>query len=106
MKQRLTPQRKKQLSLAKDQRSAYGNNDKAARTGVRRKRALKNRKYRHNIRNAIANLLTKASDAPEAIDEATSKVQRKEWRKWRDIPLGKVIEEKLKRRNRTGQTRK
>jgi len=90
MKKRRTPQEKKKLSLGKDRRNAYGNNDKAARTGIPRKRALKNRKYRHNVRQAIASGIA----LPETIDEAASAIRRKEWRKRRDVPLGEMLKRK------------
>jgi len=105
MKERLTPQQKKQFSLAKDCRNTYGNNDKAARTGVRRRRALKNRRYRHDVRQAIAITIAGVSEAPEAIDDAVNKIRRKEWRKLGDTPLGEVIKRKLERRRRTGQSK-
>lgn len=43
---RKTPQEKKGLSFQKDGRNAYGNNDKASRKGLPRKKKLTNRAYR------------------------------------------------------------
>jgi hypothetical protein len=103
MKRRLTPQEKKAHSLVKDCRNIYGNNDKAARTGIRRKRARKHRKYRHNVNTAIATAMDHALQNPELIDDATSSIRRREWKKWPDAPLRNIIQYKLERRRRTGQ---
>jgi O6-methylguanine-DNA--protein-cysteine methyltransferase len=103
-KKQLTPQQKKKLSLAKDRRNTYGNNDKAARTGVRRRRAVTNRNYRRNVRQAISHTLAEA-DTPEEIDNAASKLRRKVWKKTADTPLGEVINRKMERRKRTGQNK-
>jgi len=42
-----SPQEKKTLSLQKDRRNSYGNNDKAARTAIPLRKALENRGNRH-----------------------------------------------------------
>jgi hypothetical protein len=98
-----TPQQKKALSLAKDRRNTYGNNDKAARKGVRRRRAIGNRNYRRNVKQAISGEVDHVEGLPEALDEAAGKVRRTSWKKWPDTPLGEVIQQKKQRRARTGQ---
>ena len=46
MRRRLSPQEKKELSLQKDRRNAYGENDKASRKNIPRAKARVNRANR------------------------------------------------------------
>lgn len=90
-----TPQEKKRLSLKRDRRNWFGENDKASRKAIRRNKARVNRVNRH----AAATELTRALGAPDldAADtvEATVRGRRPvQWRKQADLPLGEVIEER------------
>lgn len=87
-----TPQEKKRLSLAKDRRNTYGENDKASRKNIPRTKSRVNRANRHQ--DAVT--LTGVIGVPDAIveDAIEQKVlgrRRKAWRKWPDQPLGKVL---------------
>lgn len=95
---RRTPQEKKALSLERDGRNVYGENDKASRKNIRRAKARANRANRRADSAALA----AAEGAPD--EELNSVAQdrlegrrRKVWRKVPDQALGK----KLARRDGT-----
>ena len=50
---RKTPQEKKRLSLAKDRRNVYGENDKASRKNIPRAKSRVNRANRHTDRQVL-----------------------------------------------------
>ena len=92
MRQRKTPQEKKQLSLEKDRRNSYGENDKASRKNIPRAKSGVNRANRR----AEAVDLTRVTGVPdEALDSAAQDAlegrRRKRWRKWADEPLGRRL---------------
>src|SRR4051812_15468156 len=95
---RKSPQQKKAESYAKDRRSTYGNNAKAARSAVP---ALKRQRSQAERRVAKQELGGAASIADEnRVDAMKNKVaqkRRKAWRKVPDEPLGDVLARKGKR---------
>jgi hypothetical protein len=87
-----TPQDKKRLSLEKDRRNTYGENDKASRKNIPRAKARVNRANRHLDRQ----ILDQGLGAPdESVDDAVEQRvigrRRKFGRKWPDRPLGEVL---------------
>jgi hypothetical protein len=98
---RRSPQEEKALSYAKDRRYAYGNNAKAARKAVPRRKRSVNKANRHAGRQFLARARGPV-DAGRAEDiEARLHGRRpKRWRKWPDVPLGRLLEA---RRQRAGQ---
>lgn len=89
-----SPPEKKALSLKKDCRNTYGENQKAARKAIPLRKAKENRRVRHKNNQAIANP-ERLDDA--ALDLAESSVRqniarRGGWTKCPDEPLGIVIE--------------
>jgi hypothetical protein len=97
-----TPQEKKRLSLTRDRRNTYGENDKSSRKNVPRSKALAHREVRRKAAEVSrSRLLLDESDA-ETIESTlvTPRVQKPPFRKWPDTPLGEVLERKLKRRSR------
>jgi hypothetical protein len=94
----MNPQQKKQLSYERDCRNGYGENSKASRKGIPRRRARKHRQYRHAVKQAVA----VAIDLDEA-DGAAKVVRRDGWQKVSDIPLAEHIRRRVKRRVRSGQ---
>ncbi|WP_303829684.1 hypothetical protein [Asticcacaulis taihuensis] len=89
----MPPAEKKRLSYKKDCRPSYGNNDKAARKAVPRRKAIENRTDRHAARNAIA-VLSDRSEADADLIESSllHDVYRVGgWRKGSDTPLGEVV---------------
>jgi len=96
---RKTPQDKKTLSLRKDRRNTYGENDKASRKAIPLAKARVNRANRH-LDNQ---LLDSASGEPtaEGAAKAEDRVmgrRKKVWRKAPDQPLGEVLARKGKRK--------
>jgi hypothetical protein len=83
-----SPQEKKRLSLARDRRDDYGENDKARRKSIPRRRAKKSRSYRHATRQVL-----RVQDAEQA-NERVRTVRRGEWVKVPDTPLQNSIERK------------
>lgn len=95
---RKTPQEKKALSLRKDRRNTYGENDKASRKGVPLAKARVNRANRH-LDKQLMDGATGVAD-PQAGSEVEDRVRgrrRKVWRKDPDQPLGEVLARKDKR---------
>ena len=83
MKKRLTPSEKKELSLKRDCRNNYGENDKSSRKSIRKRKAQVNRTYRHKVKQTLSSSINE-------IDEVTNKVitiKRKYWKKEADLPL-------------------
>ena len=81
----MTPQEKKKLSLERDCRNSYGENDKSSRKSIRFRKRWVNRTFRRETSQAI-----EAARIGE-VQEGVAKVQRKSWRKIADIPLGKKL---------------
>lgn len=81
----MTPQEKKRLSLDRDCRNRYGENDKSSRKAIRTRKQWVNRSYRRTINQALS------IDSPDEIADNVGKVVRKDWKKWPDEPLGDVL---------------
>ncbi|MFI9405325.1 hypothetical protein [Nocardia sp. NPDC052316] len=96
---RRSPQEKKQLSYAKDCRNVYGENDKASRKNLPRKRARAHRANRHHahqdLRGAIGPVDAEISDAAETRMRAR---RPKAFWKRPDLPLGEYVPWALARR--------
>lgn len=95
MRSRKTPQENKQLSLAKDRRNNYGENDKASRKTIPFRKASVNRANRHTDRRTLSDA-TGAEDA-EVTESAELRLRgrrRKVWRKWPDMALGDYINQR------------
>ncbi|HET8658382.1 MAG TPA: hypothetical protein VFM55_05210 [Micromonosporaceae bacterium] len=102
-----SPQEKKALSYAKDRRNDYGENDKASRVSIRRRKRDPNRADRHREHQVLASATGRvdrliAEDAERALVTKKSKWYTVRWRKWRDAPLADFIENRLRRRARAG----
>jgi hypothetical protein len=93
---RKTPQQKKAESLAKDRRSTYGNNAKAARNAVPVRKRQRSQAERRLAKQELAG----AADDEIRVDAMLDKVivkRRRAWQKWPDEPLGEVLARKSKR---------
>ena len=95
-----TPQEKKRLSLKKDRRNTYGENDKSSRKNIPLSKALSHRKVRHKAKDDLHKLATADEAKAETVEStlATARLQKGWWRKWPDTPLGEVVMRKLTRR--------
>jgi hypothetical protein len=105
---RRSPQEKKALSYAKDRRNDYGENDKSSRKNIRRNKRAPNRADRHREHQVLSQAtgIDVISDIAERAETKLSAKKSmwltKRWRKWRDAPLGQIVEGKLRRRARLG----
>jgi hypothetical protein len=99
-----TPQEKKRESYAKDRRNTYGENAKASRKSIPRKKRRQNRSERRLVNQAIARNVE--FDA-ERIDTAEAKLLKKRKGVWSlkfpDEPLGTVVAGKIRRRVKAGE---
>ena len=98
---RKTPQQKKRDSYEKDRRNAYGESGARSRFAIAR--AKRNRRSRE--RAAARRAADVAVDDPELAERMEGKAVAKHggrWRKVPDQPLGAVIEQKLRRRVKSG----
>lgn len=105
---RRSPQEKKALSYANDRRNDYGENDKSSRKNIRRNKRLPNRADRHREHQVLA-AATGVAIVADILERAETKLlakksmwMTKRWRKWRDAPLGEIVEGRLRRRVRLG----
>lgn len=97
-----TPQEKKRLSLQKDRRNTYGENDKASRKNIPRAKSRVNRANRHTDRQILDTTLgAPDGDLDDAAEQRLVGRRRKSWRKWPDKPLGEVLARRDERRSQT-----
>lgn len=95
-----SPQEKKALSLRKDRRNIYGQNDKASRKAIPLRKAQESRRNRHKNNQAIAQL-NQDDETRAALVESSARqdVHRTGgWTKGADAPLAEVIERQNEKR--------
>ncbi len=95
-----SPQEKKRLSLQKDRRNTYGENDKGSRKAIPRAKAKSRRAVRKTAKDDLHKLISAADAEADAMEStlSTPRLQKGAWRKSPDTPLGEVVKRKLKRR--------
>jgi hypothetical protein len=86
MKEPKTPQAKKRLSLLKDCRNTYGENNKSSRTAIRWRKSWVNRTYRRDVKQSLGDDLD-----GDSIEDRIIILARPEWTKYPDRPLGKIL---------------
>jgi hypothetical protein len=89
----MNPREKKAKDLASHCKNRYGNNDKAARNGIRRFKRESNQKIRRSCRVQAGDIANCESDT--FLD--TPKPYKK---KWPDTPMGDVLAKKIEQRIR------
>ena len=87
-KQRRSPQDKKMLSYERDTRFVYGESGSSSRKSVRLRKRWVNTTYRSGVKRALRH--SETADGDEAA--AAERVQRKNWRKVPDEPLGRIAQ--------------
>jgi hypothetical protein len=101
-----SPSEKKALSLKKDCRNTYGNNQKAARKAIPLRKAKESRRVRHKNNQAISKV-EQLDDAALDLVESSARQnvdRRGGWTKGPDTPLGVVIERQARaREHRVGR---
>jgi hypothetical protein len=93
-----SPQQKKRLSLRRDRRNVYGENDKASRKNVPRAKQRSQMKVRRAVSQALAKVRGEVDDSVALEADAQARVRiealgQTSFKKMRDRPLGIVIEE-------------
>jgi hypothetical protein len=95
-----SPQDKKALSYAKDRRNGYGENAKASRKAIPRRKALENRDDRRKVVQALCEIQrldeAKAAVIESSMQHDTNRVGG--WTKKPDVPLLQHIASQRKRR--------
>lgn len=105
-KSRRSPQQKKALSLKRDCRNTYGESTKAARKAIPLRKAIENRRIRHESNQALSQTDRLSESELDLVESsARQNVARLGgWRKASDEPLEIVIERASKaREQRTGR---
>ena len=103
MARRRTPQEKKGLSYEKDQRDAYGENDKGSRKSVRKRKRIVNRANRRKAGEQLAQAdVLGDPDAAEGAEIRLLSEKPKRWSKEAGISLGEHVERQAVRRARLG----
>ncbi len=93
-----TPQEKKRLSLTKDRRNTYGENDKASRKSIPLTKARSIRAERHAQDQALAAVKkTTIEDSLVAAELAVHSTKPRQWRKFPDTPLEVILADKADR---------
>lgn len=84
-----SPREKKALSYQRDCRNGYGENDKASRKAIPKRKALESRKDRHKVAQGLARIGRVSEEVAEAIESsARHDINRVGgWRKVPDTPL-------------------
>lgn len=93
MPQRLTPQQKKRRSLQRDCRNCFGQNDKASRKAIPRRKAIQNREFRRAAKQTLAH---RGVDL-DILSEEVGGIARGKWKKTADARLGNMLRGKLTR---------
>jgi hypothetical protein len=98
-----TPREKKDLSLERDRRNRYGENDKASRKRLPLKKQEGRQRERSSVKMALGQL--KGEIQPDFADQVESEVRtrtvtlrRKAPKKVPDVPLGEVLRRKKRPR--------
>ena len=103
VKRRKTPQEKKRLSYTKDRRNDYGENDKSSRKNIRRNKRMPHRANRHRDHQILEAARGPADEQSSGAAEERLYVRRpKRWKKFRDAPLGEILQGRIERRVRRG----
>lgn len=97
MKPRKSPQEKKRLSLKKDRRSGYGENDKASRRIIPLKKRTVNRQNRKRASDIVSGMANLDDENLLEVQEGNlEKVKGKTWRKNPDVSLADTIKHSQK----------
>ena len=101
---RKTPQEKKAESYQKDRRNVYGENDKASRKNLPRKKRRQNRAERRLAREALVGNAPKMD--LDRLDRAQTRARKKQLVvgvvKFPDAPLADFLERQIKERRKKG----
>ncbi len=88
----MDPTKEKEQSLKHDRRNTFGENDKSSRKSIRRRKQWVNKAYRRRVNQTLA-----TSDV-EVTEDSVAEIQRHDWKKDADEPLGDIFLKDLKGR--------
>ncbi|MFZ0981604.1 MAG: hypothetical protein WAN23_19540 [Candidatus Acidiferrales bacterium] len=97
------PREKKRLSLERDRRNVFGENDKASRKAIPRRKQLSHMRIRRNASQVLAKIKgdveeSRVLEAEALVKTKSITLRRTGFEKTPDRPLGIVIEEQRKAR--------
>jgi len=99
------PHLKKQLSLARDRRSATGEYEPSTKEKVARKKARLNREHRHEVHQRLHVGAAPVEELDlDALDSKVVTAQRERYKKTPALPLIEVIEQKKSQRGQRAGT--
>jgi hypothetical protein len=98
-----TPQEKKALSLQRDRRNTYGQDDKGPRKGIPLRKRSVNRANRRTVQTQLVAALDTDAALAERVEMRVRGKRPKQWTKYPDTPLGEVLDRQ--RRRRAGLTK-
>lgn len=96
------PQAKKADSYAKDRRNRFGENSKASRKAIPRRKAGENRMDRRAVNQAMSHL-PRLDDGEAGLIERSAQHDTNRlggWKKSSDVPLAEYLEQKKRLRER------
>ncbi len=99
-KKTMDPRRKKDRDLSGHCKNCYGNSDKAARTGVRRKKRITSHRARREGNHAVIQIIS-AHDPDEVESSILFTPPLGENAKWPDTPMGKILIRKIREKIRS-----
>jgi hypothetical protein len=96
-----SPPEKKRLSLSKDRRNSYGENDKSSRKNILRSKALSHRKVRRKAKSLEQDWqrIEEAEAESRELTLVTPRLQKGRFKKSPDMPLGQILKS---RRGKSG----
>jgi len=105
-----SPREKKALSLKRDRRNTFGENAKASRKAIPRRKQLSHMQERRAVAQVLGHLRESATEGDAAEADALAKTtltqsKRKAFKKHRDTALGVVVKEKLVARREQSRPR-
>jgi hypothetical protein len=89
-----SPPEKKRLSLSKDRRNSYGENDKSSRKNIPLSKALSHRKVRRKAKSLEQDWqrIEETKAESRELTLVTPRLQKGRYEKSPDMPLGKLLQ--------------
>lgn len=106
MKRRYSPQEKKLLAYSRDNKNVYGENSKASRKGIRKRKALHRSSFRRSEHAILGGVTGVHEEENWQLEDQIANVKQRRWRKVPDRPLAEWVDERLSRRERLGISKK
>jgi hypothetical protein len=99
MSRKRSPQEKKSLSYARDCRNTYGENAKASRKAIPKRKAAASRVSRHAVATDLR-ILPRVDEASADLIDSSARSDTHRvggWQKGADQPLGEIVKRKRER---------